>query len=448
MVQELLKHMWRTRPVRLPSHQGSGAWAFGVAEGIGVRYQVSPNLIRLLFIALTFFSGLGSFVYILLLFVLPRYTVPLSPADVLFRGVKDRRFSRDTTIGWVDLSLGAGLLVLSAFTPGLLDIIGVVLVCAVAVLLHQRLPTPPGKFYATAFGTPEDFLRASEAGAEGSAEPGLAANASACSPTGSGVESNGASAGGRGFAGVGMEDTSVPFTKGVHSEEPATAATSEFFTSPYTAAEGFSTSTQRTPPSWDPLGAAPFAWDLPDPDEPDPEHKEKDKPKKPLVVRVLSATAAFIITVIVAALVTITAVVSTDIFTGSDKSNAVIAGVVTQSLDPNLAEQSVRFMMAEGDLDLTGLNAGTGVLASQGSLRAELNVTFASVALRIPRSTSGAGYRVVLNCAQTRLSTNPCAEGTGFDVPGGAQAPDGNKPLPTVEIVLRATAAEITVVRD
>ena len=33
-------------------------------------------------------------------------------------------------------------------------------------------------------------------------------------------------------------------------------------------------SQQRTPPSWDPLGAAPFAWDLPEPQDPEPPEPE------------------------------------------------------------------------------------------------------------------------------------------------------------------------------
>jgi hypothetical protein len=41
--------------------------------------------------------------------------------------------------------------------------------------------------------------------------------------------------------------------------------------------------TRTTPPAWDPLGAAPFAWDLPEPSTPEPEEPAPPKRRKPKV---------------------------------------------------------------------------------------------------------------------------------------------------------------------
>ena len=48
--------------------------------------------------------------------------------------------------------------------------------------------------------------------------------------------------------------------------------------------------TRNQPPSWDPLGAAPFAWDLPEPHEPEP---EPARPKRRWITLVTLGLAAF-----------------------------------------------------------------------------------------------------------------------------------------------------------
>lgn len=46
-MNETLHQMWDARPVRLPREQGSEAKFLGVCEGIGVRYQIDPTLVRI-----------------------------------------------------------------------------------------------------------------------------------------------------------------------------------------------------------------------------------------------------------------------------------------------------------------------------------------------------------------------------------------------------------------
>ncbi|MCI2419423.1 PspC domain-containing protein [Saccharopolyspora sp. K220] len=50
-------------------------------------------------------------------------------------------------------------------------------------------------------------------------------------------------------------------------------------------------SSQQAPPTWDPLGAAPFAWDLPEPDE--PEDAQPRRPRRRWISFVALAVAAF-----------------------------------------------------------------------------------------------------------------------------------------------------------
>ncbi|KAA5833524.1 PspC domain-containing protein [Saccharopolyspora hirsuta] len=59
----------------------------------------------------------------------------------------------------------------------------------------------------------------------------------------------------------------------------------------YPGAESTSKTEQQTPPAWDPLGAAPFAWDLPEPGEPEP--PEPKRPPRRWITWVTLVLAAF-----------------------------------------------------------------------------------------------------------------------------------------------------------
>ncbi|MFR4188845.1 MAG: PspC domain-containing protein [Corynebacterium variabile] len=68
--------MWTTRPVRLPRSQSPNTWFFGVCEGIAVRYQVSPVLVRLVVGLSVTLGSLGLWFYLVALLVMPRYRRP------------------------------------------------------------------------------------------------------------------------------------------------------------------------------------------------------------------------------------------------------------------------------------------------------------------------------------------------------------------------------------
>lgn len=173
-----------------------------MCEGIAVRYQVSPVLVRLVVGLSVTLGGLGLWFYLVALLVMPRYGVPLSPVEVLLKNERDPRYTPDREVGTRTLIVGIILLVLGGTGRG--GVVGGVVVTAVAWwLLHQRLPVVP--------------------------------------PAG--------------------------LTTPVTTEQGATYRGVDLGT--LTPAEGF-TPPRTTPPSWDPLGTAPFAWDLPEPPEPTP----------------------------------------------------------------------------------------------------------------------------------------------------------------------------------
>ncbi|MCZ9293913.1 PspC domain-containing protein [Corynebacterium meitnerae] len=225
-MNETLKEMWDTRPPRIPKKQGGNAIIAGICEGIAVRYRIDVLLVRVAFVALSFVFGVGLFTYILCGFLMPRFGMAASPAEVISRPNEELTDAErdDRTTGWVllvlliiffpTLSVGAGgELVFSA--------IGGLALAAVAWwALHQRTPVPPA---------------------------GLVVPPSPQKP---------------------REPKTQP-------EPPVTAR--------FTPPEGYEhpagpEPAAPTPPAWDPLGAAPGLWHLPDPAlEPAPEPEPKKK---------------------------------------------------------------------------------------------------------------------------------------------------------------------------
>lgn len=184
-----IQSMWDTRPARIPSDQGGNAKVAGVCEGIGVRYQVDPTLIRIIFVAAGLVGG-GIGIYLLAWLLMPRYSMKYSPLEAAAKNLGEE-YKKEKETGWW---LIIGLLVFGFGASNNNDVIGASAILTLAIafavwyFLHSQRPTPPD--------------------------------------------------------------------------------TSGF---DIAAAPGFQT---PTPPSWDPLGAAPQLWHLPEPG-PAPEPKKK-----------------------------------------------------------------------------------------------------------------------------------------------------------------------------
>lgn len=216
--QSTLQKMWNTRPPRIPKDQGGNAMIAGVCEGIGARYRLDPVLVRLIFVALSLVFGGGLFVYFLCWLCMPRYGMKVSPGRAIATPKAQlapiERKERST--GWW---LVIGLLIFCPSVSYAADARAVLiaaLVCFAAwYLAYRRAPEPPtGLMPGSSFMLDD------------------APFAPTTPPAGS-----------------------YPYP-GNYSTG-STAAPAESY--PYQSAGG------NTPPAWDPLGAAPQLWHLPDP---------------------------------------------------------------------------------------------------------------------------------------------------------------------------------------
>lgn len=207
---DTVKQMWDTRPPRIPKDQGGRAYIGGVCEGIGVRYQIDPTIVRIAFIVTTFAVGGGIAAYLLAWMCMPRYGETTYPLDAAIRSGEpaSEQARSERTTGWVLLIffiLMSGFLFFS-----LTDLFGSTAFIAIALLLaawyglHHRQPKPP--------------------------------------------------------AGL-VQDLTDP----------------DKVDNPVNLSAYTSTNPMPTPPAWDPLGTAPFAWDLPEP--PPREEPQKKKPR-------------------------------------------------------------------------------------------------------------------------------------------------------------------------
>jgi phage shock protein PspC (stress-responsive transcriptional regulator) len=208
-----LHAIWQTRPGR---RQGDRKIA-GVAAAIARRYDIDPVLVRIAFVVAAFY-GVG-----ILLYLLAWVALPPDPGDPP-RGPFVRRGGAVHPLvliaAIVAALAGAGSLL--SGDPGVL--VGLAVLGGLLYVLHQSRSE-----------------RGLTAGATTSGQVGEAAVAADPAGLVPGAGSPGA---------VGSTSTAV---------HPAPVASSGSRAGVPPGAE------QPKPPAWDPLGAAPFAWDLPEP---------------------------------------------------------------------------------------------------------------------------------------------------------------------------------------
>ncbi|SEK85934.1 PspC domain-containing protein [Rhodococcus maanshanensis] len=281
--QEQLHELWRTRPVRLP-RQGPIA---GVAAGIGHRYRVDPVLVRVAFAVSTIFGGVGIVLYLAGWLLLPQAGDQTSAAESLVgRGHSSESGTKTvvlavaliialSTLGPVGVGLGgSGLISLALMLGGLW-------------LLYQRTPVPPAlpadiyppTGYAGAMFPPTTFPATTfPASAPYSVGPytTLPQTYEPSTPPTAPTPEQAAAAAAEPAASPAPAPSDTATTTG-----PGTGAATATGT-----ATGGVTSDVPQPPAWDPLGVAPFAWDLPEPTPPAPPTLPKP-PKSRLTTTVL-----------------------------------------------------------------------------------------------------------------------------------------------------------------
>lgn len=143
MNTDTVQTMWNTRPARIPASQGGNAKIAGVCEGIGVRYQVDPTLIRILFVAAGLIGG-GLGVYLVAWLIMPRFSMQYSPIEAVLKNLDDT-YKKEKETGWW-LIVALLIFGFSASSGELLSgttVISLALAFGAWYLLHNQNPTPP-----------------------------------------------------------------------------------------------------------------------------------------------------------------------------------------------------------------------------------------------------------------------------------------------------------------
>jgi phage shock protein PspC (stress-responsive transcriptional regulator) len=187
-----------------PRRPRDGRKIAGVAAGIGNRYGIDPVIVRVAFVVAAIYGGAGVFLYLVGWLLLPEERDEVSP----FESVINRGRSSTSTVFTVLLCLALIPLSGWVFDGPFTGLLGVAIILGLLFLLHRS----------------KGHLN----------RPGDAQPMAGAAPT---------------------------------AEQPMTAATENFAHPANFATEpaaGAVPDPDR-PPAWDPLGAAPFAWDLPEP---------------------------------------------------------------------------------------------------------------------------------------------------------------------------------------
>lgn len=210
-VDDTLKDFWTTRPRR----PRKGRKFAGVAAGIGYRYGIDPVIVRVAFVVAAFYGGAGIVLYLLGWLFLPEQDDEVSPFESMISRGRSSTSTFFTVLLCLALIPTVGWFFDGGwFFPGYITLalagVGLFLLHRNRGHLNRPAPSPPP--------VPDGWASAPMA-------PMTAASTEATSPV--------------------ADPTATPTP-----EQPTQPA---------------------GPPAWDPLGAAPFAWDLPEPSPPAPE---------------------------------------------------------------------------------------------------------------------------------------------------------------------------------
>lgn len=217
-----LTDMWRTRPVRLPEN----GHIAGVSAGIGVRYGIDPVLVRVAFVVSALFGGAGVVLYLAAWVLFTRHGDQASPLESLVGRGTSSESDTKVIVLLVALAIATGAVGPIGLGSGGSGFFGMVLMLGGWWLLYQRRPEGPE-------------LPATDSASDAYTFPENV------------------------FPRFASASYSTPFTTSPTSEpdpgspqQPVSLSKDD----PTTATAG-----AAAPPAWDPLGVAPFAWDLPDP---------------------------------------------------------------------------------------------------------------------------------------------------------------------------------------
>ncbi|MFB9431033.1 PspC domain-containing protein [Streptoalloteichus tenebrarius] len=306
-VEDTAGDLWATRPRR----PRTGRKVAGVAAGIGRRYGVDPVLVRVGFATLTFAGGVGVLLYVLGWLLLPEDGDEVSAVEgLLHRG-------RASTSGALTAALALALIPISAFVfdGDVSAFVSLGLAASAVYLLHRHRGQENREFGADApviqpaqtgvpptaappvgvppMSAPSDAEPSEAAGGEAATRPlsthplqasaattvgpaGPAAPATPTAPTAPTVPSAPAAP---------AAPPVPPHMAAAMPDSTHTAPAPSVGVPPDQAAD------VPPPPAWDPLGVAPFAWDLPEP-APTQEERQEERGEPKRRSRVTAVTFA------------------------------------------------------------------------------------------------------------------------------------------------------------
>lgn len=262
---EQLSDMWRTRPVRLPD-QGHIA---GVCAGIAVRYGVDPVLIRVAFAVSAIFGGAGIVLYLAAWVLFTRHGDQVSSLESLVGRGSSSDSTTKVIVILVALAIAASAVGPVGAGSGGSGFIGSVLMLGGWWLLYQRRPEPPP------LPIPEGGFPAGQSSfPQGIFSHGMFMHGMFTQPQGSASMPGGPAPGDPdyltmnnpgqpGVAPTQDGDSTVTPGPGMPNLRKDTPSTHSPAAQPPGTSDPLPGRT--APPSWDPLGVAPFAWDLPEP---------------------------------------------------------------------------------------------------------------------------------------------------------------------------------------
>lgn len=283
-VEETLRDLWSSRP-RRPREDRKIA---GVAAAIGNRYAIDPVVIRVALVVTAVYGGIGMIIYLLGWLILPGPDDRVSPLEALL-GRGHSATPKPLTLLLIFGMLPAFGWAATTFIGG---IFAMVLIVALAFFLHRsrgNSPVAPPSFpmpeTTMTPGTPVTpvppdqptmDLRTPQpppAPEQHTADLGIRPE-----QVTSQVEPP-AATGTTQVVGAEVPEPSAETTS-AHAAEAPVAPVSQPLPTPSFPPVTYPAT--GTPPQWDPLGAAPFAWDLPEPRhtaevEPEPEPKRKTR---------------------------------------------------------------------------------------------------------------------------------------------------------------------------
>ncbi|WP_036529869.1 PspC domain-containing protein [Nocardia sp. CNY236] len=268
-----LQHLWLTRPVRLPRH---GPLA-GIATGFAQRYTIDPLLVRVAFVVSTIFGGAGVVLYLAAWLLLRAEGDRASAVESLLGKGPASQSQTKTIVLIVALAIAVSTMGPLGVGLGGSGPISAALMLAGWWMLHMRTPIPPSSpipassaeahgdvtpnnaatgYPGTVFPhrAPRSAPDMSAPAATAAAHPGYTRPPHSTVPEAPVRPTDDES------AHTTDHTAPVPVTRGIDDTYPGIP---EGRTMPL--AHGSALRDDRSPPSWDPLGVAPLAWDLPEP---------------------------------------------------------------------------------------------------------------------------------------------------------------------------------------